>query len=139
LVRGLVNQRIPPLEQVRLLAWTNHQIIDAGTTEILQNRVGCAGQGAKSQGRLADVRYLNHLPHQHPTVDSALHDAGYATWPVGKWNLGDTGSLPTDHGFQVNIGGCHFGHPKHGYWAPEQIANLPDAADGTYLTDHARD
>ena len=25
---------------------------------------------------------------------------------------------PEKHGFDVNLGGCHFGHPPQGYFAP---------------------
>lgn len=95
--------------------------------------------GGKAHGRLADVPYLNHLPQSQTTVASALRAGGYATWHVGKWHLGGEGSLPTDHGFDVNLGGCHWGHPKQGYWAPWGIDTLPEAGDGTYLTDHLTD
>lgn len=95
--------------------------------------------GGKPHGRLAHVPYLNHLPHSLTTVASALQAGGYATWHVGKWHLGGEGSLPTDHGFKVNVGGCHWGMPQKGYWAPWHIENLAPAAEGTYLTDHLTD
>lgn len=95
--------------------------------------------GGRSQARLADVPYLNHLPHELTTVASALREGGYATWHVGKWHLGGEGSLPTDHGFDRNIGGRDWGMPKEGYWAPWGIPSMPEAPAGTYLTDALTD
>lgn len=95
-----------------------------------------------AKGRLIDVPYLKNLPTSEYTLASALKDNGYATWHVGKWHLGGTGSLPQDHGFEVNIGGCHVGSPgSGGYFSPWTIPALQDAQapDGTYLTDYLTD
>jgi arylsulfatase A-like enzyme len=45
-----------------------------------------------------------------------LRDAGYATWSVGKWHLGERGFLPEDQGFEVNIAGNHSGAPTSFFW-----------------------
>ena len=90
-------------------------------------------------GRLVDVPYLKQLPLNEYSLARALRDGGYATWHVGKWHLGTRGFYPTDHGFDVNIGGCEWGMPCKGYWSPWGIPTLPDAAPGTYLTDHLTD
>jgi arylsulfatase A-like enzyme len=58
---------------------------------------------------------------------------------VGKWHLGDEAFFPEHHGFDVNIGGCHWGHPHKGHFSPWHIQTLPDAAPGTYLADHLTD
>lgn len=42
---------------------------------------------------------------------------------------------PERHGFDINIGGCDFGHPYNGYFSPYGITNLEDGPDGEYLTD----
>jgi arylsulfatase A-like enzyme len=94
------------------------------------------------RGRVIDVPYLRDLPATETSLASALRDGGYATWHVGKWHLGGDGHLPQDHGFDVNIGGCHMGSPgKGGYFSPWTIEPLIDAdvpAD-MYLTDYLTD
>ncbi|MBI9019066.1 MAG: sulfatase-like hydrolase/transferase [Phycisphaerae bacterium] len=78
------------------------------------------------------------LPLGDVTIPEILGPAGYATCHVGKWHLGDSGYLPENQGFDENIGGCHWGHPKKGYFSPYQFpsnANLPDGPNGQYLTD----
>ena len=65
---------------------------------------------------------------------TALREGGYATWHVGKWHLGERYE-PQDHGFEVNVGGCHWGAPKKGYFSPYHIRNLENGPEGEYLTD----
>lgn len=97
--------------------------------------------GGDAHGRLASVPYLHYLPTEHQNLANTLHAAGYATWHVGKWHLGDGPCEPDRQGFDVNIGGNHYGMPVNGYFAPWQLPNLSDegVADGTYLTDHLTD
>lgn len=95
--------------------------------------------GGKAHGKLSDVPYLNFLPKELTTIATALHEANYATWHVGKWHLGGEGSTPTDHGFDCNIAGRDWGCPHQGYWAPWGMPGLPDAPEGTYLTDAITD
>ena len=52
------------------------------------------------------------LPAGVPTVAGALRAAGYRTASIGKWHLGGAGSLPTDHGFDVNLFGSEAGQPS---------------------------
>ena len=91
------------------------------------------------RGRLVDVPYLKGLPRNEKTIAAALREAGYATWHIGKWHLGDVGSHPEDHGFDINIGGCKLGHPHRGYFSPYAIPTLPDGPSGEYLTDRLTD
>lgn len=100
------------------------------------------GETHPCRGRLVDVPYRKELPSGEHTLAHALREAGYATWHVGKWHLGGPGSLPTDHGFDVNVGGCHWGSPgRQGYFSPWGIPALEDAdvPPGTYLTDYLTD
>jgi arylsulfatase A-like enzyme len=95
-----------------------------------------------AKGCLVDVPYLKHLPDSEYSLASALRDSGYRTWHVGKWHLGGLGSLPQDHGFDVNIGGCELGSPyPGGYFSPWSIPPLREdnVPDGTYLTDYLTD
>jgi len=93
-------------------------------------------------GKLLSVPYLHYLPCSERTVATALREADYATWHVGKWHLGGGEYAPDHHGFDVNIGGCEAGSPgRGGYFSPWSIPALQDASvpDGTYLTDHLTD
>src|SRR5262245_15821661 len=73
--------------------------------------------GGYAEGRLSCVPYLNYLPLSEVSIARALGRAGYATWHIGKWHLGDADFHPDRHGFDVNIAGCHWGHPR-GYFSP---------------------
>ncbi len=95
-----------------------------------------------ARGKLVDVPYLKQLPLSERSIARSLRDAGYATWHVGKWHLGGAGFGPEEHGFEVNIGGCHAGAPyPGGYFSPWTIEALKDVdvPPGTYLTDYLTD
>ncbi|MBI5726164.1 MAG: sulfatase [Planctomycetes bacterium] len=94
--------------------------------------------GGHAFGRLCDVPYFHFLPRTEHTIASALREGGYAVWHVGKWHLGGTGSLPEDHGFEVNLGGCGWGMPRT-YWSPYGNPKLADGPAGEYLTDRLTD
>ena len=103
-------------------------------------RVGLTNYiGGCREGRLLEAPYLHYLPQTEVSVARALCEGGYQTWHVGKWHLGDEPFYPEQHGFDVNIGGCHWGHPVGGYFSPWKHPTMPDAAPGTYLTDHLTD
>lgn len=91
--------------------------------------------GGRSHGRLQDVPYLHYLPHTEISLATTLREAGYQTWHVGKWHLGDSAFYPQTHGFDINIGGNHHGHPANGYFAPWGLENMPEEGQGRYLTD----
>jgi arylsulfatase A-like enzyme len=97
------------------------------------------GQWHPQRGQLIEAPYLKGLPESEVTVAQALREGGYRTWHVGKWHLGGPGRYPTDCGFDVNVGGCEWGCPHKGYFSPWGIPGLPEAAAGTYLTDHLTD
>ncbi|MCM0646860.1 sulfatase [Clostridium swellfunianum] len=91
--------------------------------------------GAHTRGKLIDAPYVKYLPLEEKSLAQALKEGGYNTWHVGKWHLGTEEYYPDKHGFDVNIGGCHLGHPAKGYFSPYDIENLSDGIDGEYLTD----
>lgn len=80
--------------------------------------------------------FLGQLADSHTTLAEALKARGYATFFAGKWHLGGEGSLPTDHGFDVNLGGHAKGGPYGGgrYFSPYDNPHLPDGPDGEHLT-----
>ena len=61
--------------------------------------------------RVAPPEQVAHLPLETVTLAERLKEHGYATAHVGKWHLGSEGSLPEDHGFDVNIAGSGRGLP----------------------------
>ncbi|MDH3582920.1 MAG: sulfatase [Phycisphaerae bacterium] len=74
------------------------------------------------------------------TIAEVLKKNGYQTYFAGKWHLGGKGHLPTDQGFDVNIGGNHTGGPRGGYYAPWQNPQLRGKGEpGEYLTDRLTD
>lgn len=71
------------------------------------------------------------------TLAEAFKAAGYATAHIGKWHL-ETG--PTEHGFDINIGGSRRGVGRDGYFAPyNNLPNLKSGPKGEYLTDRLTD
>lgn len=80
------------------------------------------------------AEYVHQLPASDITLAEAMKDAGYKTFFAGKWHLGDEGSLPTDHGFEINKGGHHRGSPPGGYFAPFKNPKLENGPDGESLT-----
>lgn len=101
--------------------------------------IDMSGQCHPLKGKVIDAPYIKHLPRESVTLAQVLKDAGYATWHVGKWHLGDTEYYPDKFGFEVNIGGCSWGHPNQGYFAPYGISTLTEGEPGEYLTDRITD
>lgn len=84
--------------------------------------------------KLLPPDYADHLQQRYTTLPEALKEAGYTTFFAGKWHLGEKGSWPEDHGFDINKGGWDVGSPKGGYYAPWENPNLPSGPDGENLT-----
>ncbi len=74
-------------------------------------------------GKLIDAPYIDHIPLEETTIAHLLKSGGYDTWHVGKWHLGNEEYYPDKVGFDVNIGGCHWGRPRNGYVMPCGIKN----------------
>lgn len=91
------------------------------------------------RGRLIEAPYVRELPLEEFNLARALKENGYQTWHVGKWHLGEAPFYPEHQGFDVNIGGWNAGFPAKGFYPPWEFPNLPDAPEGTYLTDHLTD
>ncbi len=83
------------------------------------------------------------------TLAEVFKKWGYTTCHLGKWHLGGIGSMPTDHGYDINIAGDHTGTPIS-YFAPYvsksagkakkknsplTMPGLESAPEGEYLTD----
>lgn len=86
-----------------------------------------------------------HLPLEETTLAELFKANNYATAHIGKWHLGGPGHLPSDQGFDRNIGGYEFGQPPS-YFDPyannrraDGIPTLSPRKQGEYLTDREAD
>lgn len=96
--------------------------------------------GARREtGRVIVPNYTPYLPLEEKCIAKALKEGGYRTYHVGKWHLGDEPYWPEHHGFDVNIAGCHWGAPAHGYFSPYHNPRLEDGPRREYLTDRLTD
>ncbi len=93
----------------------------------------------RQKEKLLPPKINNNLPLSETTIAETLKAAGYATWHLGKWHLGETeASWPLAHGFDVNIGGWKRGSPAS-YYSPYKNPKLEDGPEGEYLTDRLTD
>lgn len=83
--------------------------------------------------RVLPAEYVRHLPHADVTLPEAMQAGGYRTFFAGKWHLGGKGSLPADHGFDINRGGHERGSPPGGYFSPYKNPQLEDGEPGESL------
>ncbi|MCA9176538.1 MAG: sulfatase, partial [Planctomycetales bacterium] len=103
-----------------------------------------------------EAKAEHNLPLQHHTLAEALRDAGYRTWHIGKWHLGDAAHYPEAQGFDLNIGGTFWGapstfwHPFRGHWGRQRerpdpaaeiryVPGLRGGKEGDYLPDRLTD
>jgi arylsulfatase A-like enzyme len=99
--------------------------------------------------RLLQGESSHDLPHTRTTLARHLQDQGYLTALVGKWHLGDADHYPQTHGFDINIGGTHWGAPTTFFFPysgagrfGEQFRYVPHlefGKQGEYLTDRLTD
>lgn len=99
--------------------------------------------------KLLQANSLHSLPHSETTLAKHLQAAGYLTALVGKWHLGDADHYPETHGFDVNIGGTHWGAPQTFWWpyrgsgrfgsGSRYVPHLEFGKPGEYLTDRLTD
>ncbi len=92
---------------------------------------------------------ITDLPHSEKTVAEFLKGAGYLTFHVGKWHVGDAGHSPETMGFDLNLGGTHWGAPTtyfHPFSGPSgssgefrYVPGLGLGKPGDYLTDRLTD
>ena len=93
---------------------------------------------------------VGQMPLEDVTIPEILGPAGYTSCHVGKWHLGGSSYYPQYQGFDVNKGGCSWGHPLGNssgggtYFSPygfpsgtnyPDSGSLPDGPTGEYLTD----
>ena len=97
--------------------------------------------------KLSVPDWNTRIEHQLTTLPEALKEGGYTTAFFGKWHLMPSNHpdfkehYPTNHGFDVNIGGREWGQPKGKgkYFSPFEMPNLDDGKPGDFLTDKLTD
>lgn len=85
--------------------------------------------------RFQHIADRNELALEEVTVAEALKEHGYQNFFAGKWHLGGEGFLPTDQGFDFNLGGHDRGSPPGGYYSPYKNPYLTNKEKGEYLTE----
>lgn len=88
--------------------------------------------------RLSTTVVPQDLPHECYTLAEAFRDNGYVTACIGKWHLGETGSLPQEHGFDTHIPNGYLRGWPDTYYAPFNM-NGYNGDEGDYLTDKMTD
>lgn len=86
------------------------------------------------QDKLLPADYVHGLPKNDVSIAEATKAEGYKTFFSGKWHLGNEGSYPEDHGFEINKGGWEKGSPMGGYFSPWENPKLPIYKDGENLS-----
>lgn len=90
-------------------------------------------------GKFQHVDDRDELPLSEITLAERFAAVDYQTYFLGKWHLGNEGFLPTDQGFDVNVGGSHFGSPPGGYYSPWTNPRIENREPGEYLTTRLTD
>ena len=88
--------------------------------------------------RLSTTEVVQDLPSEAETIAETMRANGYHTALIGKWHLGETGSVPQEHGFDIHIPDGYLRGWPNTYYAPFGM-NGYDGEEGDYLTDKMTD
>ncbi len=108
---------------------TNH-----GITNFLGAPTGEKWKTKNRFTKMIPPEYAPNLSHAESTLPEYMRECGYKTFFAGKWHLGDKGSYPEDHGFDINKGGWSSGGPNGGYFSPWKNPSLPNTTPGENLS-----
>ena len=98
-----------------------------GITDWIGAKTGTDWRSAKRYSKLLPPDYNHVLSSEDSTLAEVFRANGYATFFAGKWHLGNEGSYPTDHGFNINRGGYEKGGPySGGYFSPFNNPQMED-------------
>lgn len=105
-----------------------------GITDWIGAKSGEDWRKNNREDQLLPANYLHNLPKEDITLAETMQKNGYKTFFAGKWHLGEQGSYPENHGFDINIGGWESGSPKGGYFSPFKNPKLENKKDGEHLS-----
>ncbi len=125
----------PVCSPTRASILTGRHPVRVGITDWIKGRP----TSRVSNPRFQHVHDRDELALEETTLAEVLRDSGYQSCFLGKWHLGGEGFLPTDQGFDLNIGGFHVGSPPGGYYAPWKNPYLKAKHDREYLTERLTD
>lgn len=91
-------------------------------------------RGKKRYSKVLPADYKHGLDTSETTIAEAFRNNGYKTYHIGKWHVGSEGSLPEDHGYDVNIAGDGSGLRGKMYFSPYGNTKLEDGPVGENLT-----
>lgn len=92
-----------------------------------------------------------NLPHGEVTIAELAQERGFQTALIGKWHLGTAPYYPETQGFDINIGGTHWGAPQTFFYPYRGIGRFGGGEyryvpglghggrEGEYLTDRLTD
>jgi arylsulfatase A-like enzyme len=103
-----------------------------GITDYINAAGGNQPEKWNRDTKLLPAPYSDRLAVDEYTLAEAARDAGYATFFAGKWHLGPEGFYPEDQGFDINIGGCEWGHPPT-YFSPYRNPRMSNGPAGETL------
>ncbi len=105
-----------------------------GVTDWIGAPYGENWRNMNRYSKLLPANYNHELPKTDITIAEAFKKEGYKTFFSGKWHLGNVGSYPEDHGFDINIGGWDKGSPIGGFFSPWKNPNLPNTTPSENLS-----
>ncbi|GAA4809873.1 sulfatase [Litoribaculum gwangyangense] len=105
-----------------------------GITDWIGENSGTDWRKMNRFDKMLPAEYVHNLPKEDVTVAETMKANGYKTFFAGKWHLGQEGSYPEDHGFEINIGGWDKGSPVGGYFSPFRNPKLEDKYQGENLS-----
>lgn len=105
-----------------------------GITDWIGAASGTDWRKRNHNDKVLPAQYVRDLPAKDTTLAEAMKANGYQTFFAGKWHLGEKGSWPEDHGFDVNKGGWDVGSPKGGFFSPWDNPNLDNREKGENLS-----
>ncbi len=105
-----------------------------GITDWIGAKTGEDWRTHNRHDKLLPASYRHELPASDKVLPEVMKENGYKTFFAGKWHLGDEGSYPEDHGFDINKGGWEVGSPRGGFFAPWTNPKLESNTPGENLS-----